>query len=217
VTITSSLQSSSAGPRGFTVKMLSGQEIIVQGTAERDFYNEQQKKYTTENTFSAVSDLQDLDRMLFMELLVYRATCWLASGKNYYKEILGPGEEADCRKVIKENSPLISTIKNDLGLTKAQREKDAFTSVGSYIVNLKARAREHGIHREKQVHKALSLINQLFSMVGAYDRSDEVERFKLGLEKPDDILDWVREVMRPEFDAIDTAWRQNQRAWLREL
>ena len=197
--------------------MLSGQEIEVQGNAERTFYTTQQAKYLAENKFTAVTDLQDLDRLVFMELLVYRATCFLGSGKNYYGEFLGPSDEADCRRVIKENAPLISNVKTDLGLTKAQRDKEQYESVGKYLVDLKARAREHGIHREAQVHKALSLINQLFSMVGAFDRSDQIEREKLGLDTADDVLDWVRDVMRPDFDAVDAAWRVNQRAWVRSI
>lgn len=197
---------------------MAGLEIEVQGPGERKFYEQQQKKYLDENKFTAASDLQDLDRLLFMELLVYRATCWLASGKNYHGELIGPGDEADCRKAIKENSALISQIKNDLGLTKAQREKEQYESVGKYLTDLRARAMEHGIHREKQLQKGIVLMNQLFALIGAYDRSDEVERDKLGLNTPDDILDWIRDVMRPEFDAVDAYFRKNQQKfWVRKI
>ncbi len=208
----------SQGPRLWKVKTLSGQEIEVQGTSERDFYRGQQTKYQAENSFTATTDLQDLDRLIFMELMTYRNTCWLASGKNYYSEMLGPSEEADCRRAIKENAPLISNVKNDLGLTKAQRDKEQFESVGKYLVDLKARAREHGINRENQLQKAIVLMNQLFSVVGAFDRADETERGKLGLETSDDVLDWIRDVMRPEFDSVDAYFRANQQKfWVRKL
>lgn len=200
------------------MKTCAGLEIEVQGPGERAFYQQQQKKYLDENSFTAASDLQDLDRLMFMELLVYRATVHLASGKNYYGELLGPGDEADLRRTLKENAPLISNIKNDLGLTKAQREKEQYESVGKYLVDLRARAREHGIHREEQLQKAIALINQLFALVGAFDRSDEIERDKMGLNTADDVLEWVRTVMRPEFDAIDEYFRKNaQRYWVRRL
>lgn len=200
------------------VTTLNGMSIVVQGQAEADYYAGAQQRYLEQTTFTHTSDLTDLDRMLFAELEVYRCTCWLAAGRDYEQNLLGPGEHAACRKVIKENSALISTIKNDLGLTKSKREQEQFASVGTYITNLKARAREHGVKREKELTKALALTKELFSMVATYDRSDETERQKLGLETPDDVLDWVRSVMKPEFDAIDQHFRTHQqRTWVREL
>lgn len=215
---TRSVVGSTTGPQLHGVQTLAGQTIQVQGSGERDFYVNQQQKYMAENTFTAITDLQDLDRLLFLELLVHRATCWLASGQNYHGELLSPSEEADCRKVIKENAPLISTIKNDLTLTKSQRDKEQFESVGKYLTDLKARAREHGIKREKELGKMLALGKELFSIVGTFDRADEVERQKLGLESTDDIVDWVRTVMKPEFDRIDDYFRTHQQKfWVRQI
>lgn len=200
------------------VKMLSGETIEVQGDGERDFWNNQQKKYMAENTFTNTSDLQDLDRLLFLELLVHRATRWLSAGTNYYGEMLAPSEEADCRKLIKDTSPMISTIKNDLSLTKTQRDREQYESVGTYIIKLKARAREHGVKREKELTKALCLLKELFSVVSTYDRADQFERVKLGLESPEDILEWVRTYAMPEFNRIDEYFRDHdQRYWVRDL
>jgi hypothetical protein len=204
--------------RYYEVTQNSGQKIMVQGQAEKKFYEQTQAKYRSENAFTAVADLNDLDRLLFLELMTYRWTTWLSGGRNYHGEILTTSEETEMRRSIRETTPLISTIKNDLGLTKSQRDKDQYESVGSYIVKLKARAMEHGIHRNNQVNKALSLINELFAMIGAYDRSDTIERAKLGLDNADDILDWIRTTMRPEFDEIDAKYRATQqKTWVREL
>lgn len=200
------------------VRTHSGQFIEVMGAAEKAFYRDQQKKYTTENVFTAATDLQDLDRLLFFELLNYRYTTWLSSGKNYYNELLTPNEATDLRRSMKDIAPLISTIKNDLGLTKSQRDKAQYESVGTYLTELKARAKEHGINREKQLTKALCLIKELFTIVGAYDRSNEVERLKLGFENADEIVDWIRQTMKPEFDAIDAHFRLSaQKFWVRRL
>jgi hypothetical protein len=202
----------------FKVKTVTGQEIMVQTQGEFEFFTNQSAKYMAENTFTAIADLQDLDRLLFLELLSHRATTWLASGQNYHGEPLVPHEQMDARKSIKENSPLISAIKNDLGLTKSQRDREQFESVGKYIQQLKARAREHGVKREKELTKALSLIKELFSLVGTFDRSNAVEREKLGLETSDDVLGWIRDTMKPEFDAIDEYFRQHdQRFWVRDI
>lgn len=209
---------SSTPPSLIEVRTTSSQTLKVQGQDEADFYTEQQVKYLSEHRFTAVTDLQDLDRMLFFELLAYRATRQLASGMSVQGHILSGSEEADLRRQNKDLAPLISNLKNDLGITKSQRDKEQFESVGSYLVNLRARAKETGVRREEQLGKALALINQLFAVVGAYDRSDESEREKLGLSNPDDVLDWVRGVMRPEFDAIDEYFRTHaQRFWVRQL
>jgi len=200
------------------VQTNSGSTIEVMGNGEANFWRNQKKKYEDEHKFTAATDLMDLDRLLFLELLVHRATQWLGSGKNYYGEILTPSEEAECWKVVRSNNPLISSIKNDLGLTKSQRDREQFESVGAYINNLKARAREHGVKREKELTKALCLIKELFSIVGTFDRSDATERQKTGFETEGDILDWIRKNMKPEFDQIDTYFRtHHQKFWVKTI
>lgn len=199
------------------VTTVSGHQIEVMGAEEARYYRAQKTKYMNENKFSAVTDLADLDRLLFMELMVFRWTNWLASGKDY-DGFLSANQEDQLRKNLKEMSPLISQVKNDLGLTKSQRDKEAFESVGQYLIDLKARAKEHGVRREKQLTAALCLTKELFSLVGTYDRSNPLERSKIGLESADDILDWIRGHMRPQFDEIDLYFQQNQqRYWIRKV
>lgn len=196
----------------------SGQAIDVQTAQEESFYNGLASRYITENRFTVTSDLLDLDRLLFLELMVYRATNWLGSGQNYWAEQLSPSQEADCRRSLKENSTLISVIKNDLGMTKNQRDKAQYESVGTYIEQLLVRGREHGVKREKELGKALTLMKELFAIIGAYRRADEVERKKLGFEDPAEILNWIETVMQPEFDRIDTYFREHdQRFWIRTI
>lgn len=193
----------------------SGQNLNVLGQGEEVFYRTQAKSYLDEFAFTSTSDLLDLDRLLFFELLIYRSSSWIGAGKDY------DGMEIDVvreRRSLKENSELLSKVKNDLGMTKSQRDKAAAEDVGAYLTNLKARAREFGIHRETQLGKALELINQMFSIVGAFDRSDAEERKKIGFETEADILEWIREVMRPEYDLVDAYFRANaQRHWVRSI
>lgn len=203
---------------GLKVVTPSGQSFEVLGPEEREFYVGQAAKYLEENHFSNTSDLLDLDRLLFLEMMVYRATNWIGSGRNYEGEILLPSEETGLRRTLKENSAIISTIKNDLGLTKAQRDKAQYESVGTYIRKLRERAQEFGYHREKQLQTGIRLNKQLFSIVDAFDRSDPTEREKIGFRDEKEILDWIRDVMRPEFNAVDAHFIQNaQRTWVRDL
>ena len=196
---------------------LTGAVIEVQSKAEKDYYTSAQKRYMSENTFTVSSDLRALDRLIFFETIMFRWQSWLGSGKDY-EGFLSPGMEEQIRKSMKETAPIIAQIQNDLGLTKSQRDKDAFESVGAYIVKLQNAAKAHGVRREKQLTKSIDLTKQLFAMVGAYQRSDEHERKKLGFEKPEDIILWIEEYMKPEFDAVDEHFRANvQKFWVGQL
>lgn len=204
-----------APPVLLPVQTPSGQVISVLGPEEQFFYDEQNRKYTSEFAYTNVSDLLDLDQLLFHELMIFRLTKWIAGGRDY------DGFDIDLsasRKALKETSELANKVKTSLGITKSQRDKEKAESVGAFLITLKQRAKEFGIHREKQLGKALELINQMFSIVGSFDRADEVEREKLGFPDEHSILEWIRETMRPQYDEVDAHFRQNQqRNWIKDL
>lgn len=198
----------------YKVKQINGHSLEVQGDGERDFYQAQKRRYLAENKFTAIADLTDLDRLLFLELLMFRWSNFLSSGRDY-DGYLQPGQEDQLRKNIKETAPLVSVIKNDLGLTMSQRTKEQADSVGAYITELKKRAKEHGIKREEQLTKALCLIEELSSLVGTFDRSNALERSKVGLESAEDIVDWIRTSMLPEYREVDEYFRTaKQKFWV---
>jgi hypothetical protein len=189
----------------------SGQKLRVLGQLEKDFYEAQAKQYLDENDFTNASDLLDLDRLLFYELIVYRMTWWLGAGVDYDNFTI---DRTQCQRNLKETSEQLSKVKTDLGLTKSARDKAQAESVGAYLTELKQRAKEFGVHREKQLVKGITLCHQLFSIVGAFDRADAVERTKIGFESEADVLDWVRNTMKPEFQAVDDHFAKNvQRYW----
>ena len=193
----------------------SGQPLRVLGQSEVDFYNSEKDKYLSQNGFTNNSDLLDLDRLLFLELIAYRQSVFIGAGRDYDGLVVNTKE---AERTLKEANDQIGKIKSDLGINKSARDKAQAESVGAYLSDLKARAKEFGVHREKQLTKAITLCQQLFSIIGAYDRSDETERGKIGFETEAEILDWIREVMRPEFDAVDAHFRQHQqRYWVRRL
>jgi len=198
----------------FSVATPSGQTIEVLGDSERLFYESQCTAYMHQNKFTNTSDLLDLDRLLFLELLVYRATAWIGRGQDYDGMPLSDRDDVLQRRSLKETSVLISVIKNDLGLTRSQRDKAAYESVGAYVILLKQRAKEFGIHRQVQLATGITLCKQLFAIVGAFERSDDVERRKIGFENADEVLDWITTVMIPEFNKVDDEWiKSNQRYW----
>lgn len=197
----------------YKVKTTTGQEIELQSPAEQSLYIEARNKYLSENRFTIASDLRALDRLLLMEVQMYRWQWQLASGVDYWLTELDASDETVLRRSIKETTAQISQVQNDLGLTLSQRNADV-DSVGAYIVTLKQRAKEFGVHRERQLGRALELMNEVISTVGAYQRSNSKERDKLGWNSAEDVLDWILEVVAPQYQAVDDHFRTHvQKYW----
>lgn len=199
-----------------TVTTVTGEDLQVQGPPEASFYNQRRDKYLAENLFTETADLADLDRLLFLELMSYRWMLWLSSGFDYDGDPITGATEEQLRKNLKEAAPSISMVKNDLGLTKTARDKEKADSVGAYLLDLKKRAMQLGVHRERQVDVAMTLFNEMASILGTFDRSNELEKRKTGIETHEDIVDWLRSVALPRFKAIDDEFRSRpdgQRYW----
>jgi hypothetical protein len=200
------------GPR---VLMVSGQMLEVMSDAEAKWWNTSRDKYSEQTRFSENTDLQDLDRLLILELMVYRWSQFLAMGHDYEGFTI---EEEKLRRAMREYSDQISKLKASMGLTKQVR--DAAAAEGDFsqwMSDLKVRAKAFGIHREHQLTKALVLMNELSGMVGTFDRADAEERAKTGYTTEKDIVAWVRHTMLPEYHALDEHFRKNQQVyWVRD-
>lgn len=195
----------------------TGQEISLLHANEKKIYEEARDKYQSEYSFTAANDMRALERLLLLEIQMYRSQWYLAASMDYDLVDLDPKMEIELRRSVKELGVQISDAQKDLGLTKAQRDAQNEDSVGGYINLLKQAAREHGVMREKQLGRALELTKELFSICGAYTRSNEEERRKLGIESADDIVTWVLEYAKPEFDLIDAEARKGMRFYRRKL
>lgn len=204
--------------KSYPVRTISGHPIELMHEREKRFYDQARDKYLSQNVFTAESDKRGVDRLLLFEVQVYRWQWQLAAGKDYDDVPVEPAEEIILRRSIKDTEVMISQLQNDLGLTKVQRDKaGSAESVAEYLTNLKIRAKEHGIRRDKQVARAIELMNELMSICGSYKRSNDHERHKLGFETAEEIVDWVLEVAVPRYDEIDKAYRVNQKMWIRTL
>lgn len=198
------------------VNLVSKRVIQVQGDGEAEWFERTRDTYLDQLKLTEVTDLQDLDRLLVMELMVYRWTVHVTSGQDYEGDLV---DEDQLQKQIKSYSDQISKLKAQMSLTKAQRDAEANEgSLAAYIANLKARAKAFGINRERELRKALALTHELIAITEAFDRSDEEERRKIGFQSEAEILAWVRDVYIPEFRAIDEYFRDHeQRFWIRSI
>jgi len=192
------------------VTSTDGHTFTLQSVEEVDYYLGARDKYLSENSFTHASDFRGIDRLLLMEVQMLRYQKQLASGVDYLGDPIDLADETAFRRSIKETAPQISALQVELGLTKSQRDKEQHDSVGAYIVQLKQAAKQHGVRREKQLGKALELMNELIGLAGAFQRANENERRKLGFESADDIVDWILEVAKPSYDEIDEHFRKTQ-------
>lgn len=197
------------------VRMVSGKVTQVQTDQEAEYFEESRDAYLKQTKFTENTDLKDIDRLLVLELMTFRWTQHLAAGVDYDGDMVN---EKQLTGDIKLYSDQINKVKESMGLSKKAREEAMSDgNFSAWLTDLKARARLFGVHRETQLTKALVLMKELFTIVNTYDRCDAEERRKTGFETEAEILAWIREVMQPEFNAIDEYFREHsQRYWIRE-
>lgn len=198
----------------YGVNTPSGGEFFVLTPEEVTYFSDRAARYLNQNHFQNVTDLQDLDRVLMMELMCWRYALWLSQEHDYW----GQGVVLeDLKKNLFEYSRELRLLKKSLGIDKAQREKDKGESVADYLENLRVRAKEFGVMREEQLTKALTLFQELVALLTLHDNCDEIERREQNIET-DDLIDWIRTVAVPEFEAVDAYFRSNsQRYWIRDI
>jgi hypothetical protein len=196
----------------FTILTPTGSELHLQTQEEADWYESRRDRYLRDNMFPNVSDLQDLDRLMLLEVMVYRWGLWMAQGFDY---LFSRIDETQLKNAIKEYSVETRLIKSSLGIDKATRNKEKSESISDYTDKLLARAKIFGYHRNKQYEIAVTKMYELRSMVGTFDRCDEEERRILDLSM-ESILDWVRINVIAEWDEISTEFRKTQAMWVKE-
>jgi hypothetical protein len=197
----------------YSVKTPTGSDLNLQTEGEAQWYEQQRDRYLTDNRFTNVSDLEDLSRLLTLEIMVYRWTTHLTQGFDY---LAGRVNETELKNAIKEYSTEIRQLKGSLGIDRAQRERDKGETVGDYVATLLRRAKEFGVHRDEQYAKATTYIWELISMVQTHDRCDDQERRELDLTEKS-IVQWVRDTLIPEWDDLNKSFRKNQKVWIQDL
>lgn len=201
-------------PPSLSVTLAAGTVVEVQHESERAFLESLRDRYLKDNDFTLVTDLQDLDRLLIFELVQFRMSRLLASGKHPDGTVVL--DEIPHRKSLNDAATAILKIKESLQLDRAAREKEAGETTAQRWASLQQRARRFVTYRNDQVRMAIAIVNELHSLVGTYRRSNEVERAKLDLS-PEAILDWVEEVAWPRMQEIDKSYREHdQSLWIRK-
>lgn len=195
------------GASGATFEVLNDEEVA--------YWNQALHKYQEQFKFDNMADLQDLDKVLTGEILSFRWGNWLVREADYDGRSI---EEIET-KLKKEMDTVwkeTRLLKEKMGLNRATRQDSESQSVSDYLTTLKTRAKEFGVHRDQQIAKAIDLLHELFTQTGLYLRCDEEERAHLKVNA-EDIINWIEQVARPEFNIIDDAFRKNQKLWIKEV
>jgi hypothetical protein len=197
----------------FEVTAPSGSIFYVLTQEEADYFKDKANRYQQQNHFQNISDIQDLDRILFMETLVWRWGSWLAQECDYWG---GSVDLLQLKRFLNEFSHEIRLLKKTLGIDKAARDREKGERVSDYLENLRMRAKEFGVHRDEQHSKAITLFMELRALVQLYENCDEREREEQNVEMKD-VIEWIQKIAVPEFEQIDVEFRKKQRTWIKEL
>ncbi len=195
------------------VEGASGAEYYVLSVDEAAWFDKSMERYMDDYRFDNIADLQDLDRLLGLELLSYRYTAWLTRGVGYNGELFDEKAVKDHKQKVDQE---IRLVKKSMGMDRKGRVESEQQSTADYLKGLLRRAEEFGIHRDNQIAKAMDILNETKKLIGLHNRCDEEERKHLGVEL-EDIFTWLQDVAIPEYDKIDAQFRENQRIWIHEV
>jgi hypothetical protein len=197
----------------YTVRTPTGSDLHLMELEEAEWYQDRRDRYMDQNHFPNVSDLQDLDRLLALEVMLYRWILWMARGFDYGNVLVDQGA---LKNSIKEYSMETRALKKALGIDKETRDKDKGESLPDYIANLLNRAKEFGYHRNEQYALVVTKFYELHTMITTFDRCDAEEREILDLSY-ESIFEWVRDHVLADFDNLSAEFRKNQAMWIRSM
>lgn len=202
-----------------SVQLPSGAPYQVLTLDEADFIEELTESYERAFKFAHPSDLMELDRVVYSEMLCWRWGMWLSRGVAYGP--MGVDTKTLPRNLaddMKRVSTEIRLTKKSMGMDKPARDKaQGEDSVPYYLERLRECALVFGIHRVNQLDRALELLNQAFGMATFWKNANERERRMMHLTA-EDIVMWMLETAMPEYEEIDRYFRENeQKYWVRKL
>jgi hypothetical protein len=197
---------------GIAVQLPSGATYYVHTDSEANYLRDKIERYLTDNHFVNVSDMQEIDRMITFELLIYRWSLWLSRHKDYWNE---PINDKKLSEMIQDYSREVRLLKKALGVDKSTRDRTrGDDSVAALWDNLLRRAREFGYMRNEQMVQVITSFHRIKAMITLHKNTDEIERKENACELSD-VLEVIEEEIA-KFDAIDEAFRfEKQSLWVR--
>ncbi len=198
---------------GIPVTLPSGSQYYVLTDGEREYIEDKITRYLSDNHFTNVVDLTDLDKLLVNEMLIHRWGLWLAKGRDYYDDDIPVKQFAE---LMNQYQTQCRGLKKALNLDKVSRDRaHGDDSIPAFWDALKQRAQEFGIMRNKQFDQVLESFMRVKAMLQFFDTTNEIERLEQHCTM-EDVIEVLREEIQA-FDAIDDDFKQTQqRMWIRK-
>lgn len=198
---------------GIPVLLPSGANHYVLTDGEARELRDKCERYLSDNHFVNVADMQEIDRMIIFELMIYRWNLWISRGKDYWNEDVDPKKYHDMVNVYSKE---VRLIKKALGLDKSTRDRTrGDNSVAALWDNLLQRAKEFGYMRNEQYVQVITSFQRIKAMITLHKNTDLIERKENACELSD-VLEVIEEEIA-KFDAIDEKFRfETQRLWVRK-
>jgi hypothetical protein len=201
-----------------SVETLGGVIMAVQNRQEKAFYENIAKRYRAQYTMEDPSDIADMDRILTMELLVYRYSQMLGRGEDSSGLSMGPRDTATIQKALTDTSVQLGKVKDAMGLSRSARDAAAADDVASYLTQLLQRAKAFGIHRNDQANMGIALTKEVISVAGTWLRSNDMERSKTKFRTAEDVLQWIVDEVKPQMDQVDKDFRSSKQInWVGQI
>lgn len=192
----------------------SGGKFTVLTVEESQHYQSLVERYMDHNSFDNVTDLQDLESVLRLEILANRYANFLSTEVDYYGEDIDKSQTTNMLKVVEQE---LRSKKSHLGLDKVTRSKDNSTSINEKWNDILDRARRFGYHRNKQAVTAVTMLMEIIAKLTIQDNLETEEEHKIEGVTDRDIITWLKETVRPQFEKIDRDFLENeQQYWTRD-
>lgn len=196
-----------------TVTLPSGAAFQVHDK-EYQYFKDRAAKYLTDNDFQNISDFQDIDRLLILELLCYRNGIWISQLRDYWGDQI---DDDKLQKTMSAQSAEVRQLKKALGLDRETRERvRGEDSPENYLARLRQRGKHFGYKRNAEAAMAIELWKELESIITLYQNCDVKEQVEQECTL-DHVLRWLTETAFPKFNDIDATFRQDQKMWIREM
>jgi hypothetical protein len=199
---------------GYEVELPSGARTKVLTTSEVAYVQDKCLRYFEHNHFTNISDIQDVDKLIILETQIFRIGIFLGQGGRGYDN--KAVDEPELRRSLSSFSTEVRQLKKILGIDKQAREAErGEASVSGYLDKLRQRAREFGIHRNKQAAKVVELGMQLIALATYHKNTTDEERRELGITLQD-LYEWIMDRFAPELQALDVDFRKVQTMWIQD-
>lgn len=208
-----------SAPTTFEVTLPAGGKLELDGIDEVELWEQSSRRYVRDYQLTQQNDLLLLGAILSQQLLLFRAQKRMngmeperdANGRPTGRYTMQEPKAADmaaAQGTIKKAAEEIRALEKALGIDKATREAGGAHTVTQYVTDLKAAAREYGVHLSKRTLAYEEFANGLRWRLRILHNGDAEDRAYHKLTEKS-VLSWANFALA-ELEAIDKAFAREK-------